>query len=212
MRRVEVILAAAMALSLSGCVLRGKPRIANTAPAPPQPVIQPTLTPPSEPLSVPQTQVDLPQPQPLTAEAVASTQPLEETPIAAAPHIPKPPKTKPSPAAGAQRTEPASPSPAPGPPPPQPQPADERPPIQVIVPAAELNRLRADAINSRHEIVQMLDQIRKRHLSRQDQDKKEQVQSFVTLCDQALKKGDVSQANAAAVRGLELAKQLVDGR
>ena len=83
MRRVEVILAVAMALSLSGCVLRGKPKVDSAVPPPPKPVSVPTPAPPPQPLSDPQTQVYLPRPQPLSADAVASTQPSEEVPSAA---------------------------------------------------------------------------------------------------------------------------------
>lgn len=211
MRRVEAILAVAMALSLTGCVLRGKPRTASALPVLPKPVSLPTPAPPSGPLSVPQTRVELPPPQPLSADAVASTQPPEETPITPVPRNPKLPR--PRPPASAPRTETVAPTtPATSTPAAQPQPAEERAPIQEIVPAAELNRLQAEAVKSKQEILQRLEQLRKHRLTRQEQDLKEQVLSFVKLSDQAQRKGDMRKAYDLAVRGLVLAKELFDGR
>jgi hypothetical protein len=215
MRRVEAILAVAMALSLSGCVLPGKPKTVSAAPVPPKPVSLPPSAAPSEPLSVPQTQVELPPAQPLSQDAIASTQPLEEVPSTPVPHNNKPQRPGSSRTAASQRTETAAPSapPAASSPPVQPQSTEpERPPIQEIVPPAELNRLQAEAVKSKQEIAQRLEQFRKRRLSPKESELKEQVQSFVKLSDQAQKKGDMRQAYALAVRGLELAKQLVDGR
>jgi hypothetical protein len=80
------------------------------------------------------------------------------------------------------------------------------------VPAAEQSRFQAEAVKSKQEINQRLEQFRKKRLSPKEQDLKDQVQSFVKLSDQAQKKGDMRQAYSLAVRGLELARQLVDGR
>jgi hypothetical protein len=88
----------------------------------------------------------------------------------------------------------------------------ERPPIQEIVPPAELNRLQAEAVKSKQEISQRLEQIRRRRLNRQDQDTRERVQSFVRQSDEAQRKGDMRLAYELASRGLVLAKTLVDGR
>ena len=70
MRRVHAIAALALTSSLallqSACLLTGKPKTPTTAVAPPQPkpvAAKPAA--PSEALSVPQTQVHLPPPQPL---------------------------------------------------------------------------------------------------------------------------------------------------
>lgn len=212
MRRVEAILAVALALSLSGCVLRGKPQTAGVAPAPPRPVSIPTPAPPPEALSVPQTQVELPPPQPLSVDAIASTQPLETAPITPIPRNNKPQRPGSGRPAAAQRTETVAP-PATSAPPAQVQPTEpERPPIQEIVPPAELNRLQAEAVKSKQEISQRLEQIRRRRLNRQDQDTRERVQSFVRQSDEAQRKGDMRLAYELASRGLVLAKTLVDGR
>jgi hypothetical protein len=80
------------------------------------------------------------------------------------------------------------------------------------VPQAELNRLQAEAVKSRQEISQRLEQIRKRRLSRQDQDTRERIQTFVKQSDEAQKKGDIRLAYELASRGLVLAKALVDVR
>jgi len=57
MKRLEAILAVAMAISLAGCILRGTPKAAATPPAAPQPVVAAAPPPPPQPLSIPQTQV-----------------------------------------------------------------------------------------------------------------------------------------------------------
>jgi hypothetical protein len=208
MIRVEAILAVAMALSLSGCVLPGKPRTANATPAPPRPVSLPTHEPPPAQLSVPQTKAELPPPQPLSADAVASTQPLDEAPSTPAPRNNKPAKPRaPAVAPRAETVGPAAAQTLPAPPP-----AESRPPIQEIVPAAELNRLQAEAEKSKREIRQRLEQARKHRLSPQEQDLREQVLSFVKQSDQAQARGDMRKACDLAVRGLVLAKELVDGR
>src|SRR5690349_950623 len=74
MRRAEVLLMIAIAASSAGCSFR-KPQTAKAAPAPPRPVAPATPAPPPEPLSIPQTNVYLPAPQPVTPEALATTIP-----------------------------------------------------------------------------------------------------------------------------------------
>src|ERR1700691_1626631 len=84
MGRVEAILTVALALSMAGCVLSGKP---NTPAVPPQthPAVQPKPAPPPEPLSIAQTQVQLPPPQPVNPEALAVPAPPEAVEAPAAP-------------------------------------------------------------------------------------------------------------------------------
>jgi hypothetical protein len=80
------------------------------------------------------------------------------------------------------------------------------------VPPAELNRLQAEAVKTKQEIRQRLEQARKHKLSANDQTLRDQALTFVRLSDQAEKKGDMRQASELATRGLVAAKALTDGR
>jgi hypothetical protein len=212
MRRVEAILAVAMAISLSGCVVGGKPKVVSAAPLPPKPVSAPTPVAPPEPLSVPQTHVELPPLQPLSADAVLSTQAPDETPNPTGTSSPptRPSRPRSNQSAGSQRPEIIGP---PAPPATPPQPAEsERQPIQDIVPAAELNRLRTEATKNREEIHQRLQQLGRRRLSPKDQDLKDRALSLAKLSDQAQRQGDILKAKELAAKGLVLAKSLFDGK
>jgi hypothetical protein len=201
MGRVEAILAVALAVSMAGCVLKGKPKIA-AAPPQPQPAAQPNPTPPPEPLSVPQTQVQLPPPQPVNPEALAVPAPPE--PVEPAP-APKP----------ARRTAVGSPPPKPevvGPVA-TPSPAEpERAPIQEIVPADEKKRYRESAEASKREIRHLLEQAKAHRLTTEQKKIATRVQAFVAQSDDAEKRGDMRQADALAERGLVLAKDLAGGQ
>ena len=73
MQPTKSILALLMAIPLAGCLLRGKPP--TTAPvAPVKPVSNPAVTPPAKPpeLSIVQTEAQLPAPQPIPEEALAT--------------------------------------------------------------------------------------------------------------------------------------------
>ena len=81
MKLTEAILAACMAMSLAGCALRGAPKTAHTTPPAPNPVVtQAVPPPPPAPLSIPQTNVDLPKSQPLDPEALVTLPPPPEPP------------------------------------------------------------------------------------------------------------------------------------
>src|SRR5690242_13613746 len=78
MRQSFAITAAFLALALSGCVLRGKtPKAAPVAPVTAKPVTATAPPPPPPPLSTPQTQVELPRPQPIDPAALATEPPVE---------------------------------------------------------------------------------------------------------------------------------------
>jgi hypothetical protein len=210
MRRVEAILAAVLALSLTGCVLRGKPTTADVTPVPPKPVSLPTPEPAPGPFSVPQTQVELPPPQPLSNEARASTEPPEETPSTPVVRTTKPPKPRPSGTAAATvRTEPVAAAPPAAPPPAV---ETERPPIQEILTAAEATRLLNEAVKSRQEINRVVEQLKQHHLSGVEAETREQAVSLSKLSEQAQKSGDMRKASELAVKGLVLAKALLDGK
>src|SRR5688500_5079004 len=103
MQRTKIILAAVLAILLTGCVLRGKSS-ANATPAAPKPVVTPARTTPAPPpvLSIPQTRAQLPPPQPVPEDAVVVSIPQEEEIAPPAPVSPpkSPPKRSP-PSSGA---------------------------------------------------------------------------------------------------------------
>src|SRR5262245_7080251 len=77
MKLAEALLIVALGIGSNACTR--KPKVAGVPPAP-APVVAPAPAPPPEPLSIPQTNVHLPPPQPLTPEAIATTRLPGETP------------------------------------------------------------------------------------------------------------------------------------
>jgi len=88
----------------------------------------------------------------------------------------------------------------------------ERPQIQEILPAAELNRLQSEATKKRQETVQRLNQIRRRHLSTQDQDTVQQIHSYLNVSEDAQRKGDMRKSWDFADKAVVLARALSEGR
>jgi hypothetical protein len=198
------IAAVVSVLWLTGCLFRHKPRTVQNAPPAPQPVSQtgPAVAKPEPLLSIPQTQVELPPPQPVNPAAL-EVEPQEETPVNAPATMPRPagpPRiSAPKPAEAA--VEPAAPAPEP-----------ERAPVQEIVPAGELKRLQDSADALKREVRQWLEQTRVRRLDRRERGVMDNVESFLKLSDQAEAKGDMRQAYELAERAWVLAKDLHGGR
>ena len=206
MRRIKALVAVAAIFALSGCSLRGRPA-AKSTPPPPQPVITaPAPTQPPAPLSVPQTQVRLPAPQPVSPEALATVIDLPGRTEAAPKtqrRIPTPPVSS-----GSAVPKPENTPAGIGPQPVEP----ERPRIQEIVPAPEQKRL-ADSVEARkHEIRARLDQAQGRQLSAHERTLVSRIQSFVKLSDDAAARGDLRQADALAERAQILSRELLGGR
>lgn len=202
MRSGLVIAALTGLLCLSGCVLRSKPQTVRAAPPAPQPAAVETAAAKPEPtLSIPQTQVELPPPQPLNPEALEVSPPVEPTVNAPAtmrrPAGP-PPITVPKPVEAA--AQPAAP------------PEAERAPVREIVPAEDLKRLQESADARKREVRQMLAQTRARRVNGREQGVIDTVESFLKLSDQAETRGDMRQASALAERAWVLAKDLRGGR
>jgi hypothetical protein len=206
MRSVQVILAAVLALSLAGCVLRGKQqKVASATPPPaPKPVVLPAPPPPPGRLSIPQTDVQLPPPQPIDPEAVAQIPNLEET------HAPAPAPSRPSrrPAASGPRPEPAAAVPAQ----PPAQPEADRLPIQEIVPAAELDRFKAETADYKREIQTLLQQAQRRRLNHTQQALISRINAFVKDSDAAADRNDWRGAHELANRAVALARELTGGK
>jgi hypothetical protein len=201
------ILVGILALALSACDM--KLTRAKTPP-PPQPVAaksEPLSDPAAnEPLSIPQTQVRLPRPQPVDPEALAM-------PPVSAPSEPSAPRPShraarrpsPSPPATAQ-AKPEPPLETTDAPPVATEPA--RPRIEPVLPAEQRRQL-TEAISSRlHEVDQILSRISARKLA-EEKDTVEKIRSFANLSHQASDRGDMQQAGALADRALVLAQGLV---
>jgi hypothetical protein len=207
MRRLELILAAWMAMSLAGCVLRGKQTKASPPPPTPAPAAKPVAGLPPQPLSIPQTQAQLPAPQAIAPGALATTTPPE--PAAETQPAQRQQQRRPSPVAGPPRPEnpPVQVQTPPAPPTAEP----ERPPVQEIVPASESNRLRESAEARKQEIRKTLEQAQARALSRDQRAVFLRIQTFVQQSDDAQKKGDMRLADALAQRAQVLARELQNG-
>ena len=205
-RATEAILAACMAISLAGCVLRGSPKTAAAVPAAPKPVASAPPAPPPPPLSIPQTNVELPKPQPLDPEALITAPPPEPVPETSTATRSTRRSNTPS-----QGTASNSPTRIETPPvPPQPEP--ERPPIQEIVPAAEQKRLQDSVQSRKADINRILDQTKNRRLGKLQLGVVRTIRSFVDLADDAEKHGDFRQADALAERAQILAREFQAGK
>jgi hypothetical protein len=192
MRPAEVILVAAMAISLAGCVTAGKPKPVAAVPAPPQPVV---AAPAPQPLSIPQTRVDLPAPQPVNPQALATAPPAE-------PPAPVQPKAAAAPVRRAPAPQPKA----------DPQPEPSRPPIQEILPAEVQKQLQASAQRHKAEIRTLLAQAQRRRLTAAERGAVARINQFVKLSDDAEKSGDMRSADELAERAHILAKELQSGQ
>jgi len=160
-------------MALAGCASHAKAVASSTQPAA---------------LSVPQTQVTLPPPQPLNPDALATEDPVAPQAPAVTPAVtptPAPPVRRPP------RTPVVA---APSAPPPV-----ERPAIQAIIPAQEQKRLKDSADARKKEVRAALAKIH-------DQDLAQRIQFFLSQSDQAELRGDMTQADVFAQRAQDLAR------
>ncbi len=188
---------------LAGCTL-GTSKPAAVPPAPQPAVVQPPV--PDTPLSIPQTAVVLPSPQPVNPGAIpapaadpVSPAPKPETTAVAPPRAPRrtpagPPKPEPEPEA----ETPAAPAI---------QPVEEQPPIQPILTPDEQRKIRSSIETNKREANDWLKRAQA-HQSSGNQALVERIHSFVEQSDEAAKRGDLTQAEALSLRALILAKEL----
>jgi hypothetical protein len=156
---------------------------------------------------MPQTDVRLPQPQPISEEALATIQ----TPSASSSPVPQPESPKPTRRAGPVTPPDTKPEPEAETTVAEPAPAPAEPRIQAIVPRDERNKLAKEIAAKRAEIEKLLSQLG----SNPGADKAagvERVNSFLTLANQATERGDIRQADAITTRALLLARDLTEGR
>ena len=183
---------------LAGCTL-GSAKQAATPPPPKPAAVQPPA--PDPQLSIPQTAVTLPPPQPVNPDAIPSA-PAAPATAPEKTEAPPPPRASRRSAAGPTKPEPEpseSDAPAPA--------APEQAPIRPILSGDEQKRVQAAIDGRRHEISEKLARA-KGHLSTQDQSLRDRIKSFLTQCDQAQQRGDYSQADALSERALILAREL----
>jgi hypothetical protein len=201
----KALLTVVAVILLAGCSLRGKPAKSVVVPAAPKPVAATKPAAPPPVLSIPQTRVELPKPQPLDPAALV-TEPrapeLPEPPPAVVPARPR--RTSPS---ASQPASPAAAAPAASTPPPE-----TRETFQEIVSPAELKRLQDQAFARRREATQILDQLSRRQLTSAEQGVGATIRNFLALSEEAEKHNDPRQANALAERAQILAKELQSGR
>jgi len=184
----------------AGCTLRETKQAA--APPPPKPA--PLKAEPEPPLSVPQTNVQLPSPQPVNPDAIvaappespAVTEKAEET----AP-TPRPPRRAAIPVKSEAEPPAAANAPATG------EAAEESTTLQPMLKPEEQKRLQ-EAIEGRKREISDLLKKAERHGSGRDNGVVERIQSFLSLSDQAAQRGDYTQADALAERALILAREL----
>jgi hypothetical protein len=204
MKRLELVLAIVIALTLSGCVLRGK-QTAKTVSVPPAPV--PAVKPPSpppQPLSISQPHPPVSEAQAVSPEALATIQKLE--PPVEAPSAQGARTAHPAPAPRKPETPPvqAQTPPAPEPAPPE----QQRPPVQELVSPAESKRLQDSAHSRRQEVTKALNQLQPQKLTTDQSTQTKRIRSFLDLSDEAEKRGDMRQADDLAERAQTLMREL----
>lgn len=203
MRRVKIILVAAMAISLAGCILGGKPKPVASSPAPPQPA----PTPPAEPLSLPQPHPDLPPVQPFDNQAL-KTAPPEPTP-------PVPQTSAQPPAQSTHGTNSAKPpvgavrpvDAAPEPPPPEPA----RPPIQEILSPTDQKQFQKEA-EEKAEANRLVTLAEHRHLNTNERKMATDIKHYLAQCMEAENNKDMRAAYEFAHKANLLAKDLQGGK
>ena len=200
MTRAPVFLVAILSIPLAGCLLNGKPTPVAATPAPPKPAVPAQ---PPEPLSIPQTDVQLPAPQPVDPDALNTEAREEPTPQAPA----KPPSSN-------KPTRPPAAAPQPKPPeiPPVPeQPAAEaRAPVHEIMTDDELNRIRDEAHAHQAETSKLLSQAKPRNANQRRMEA--EINQFLKQSKDAENARDMRLADQLAERAHILAKELLSGK
>lgn len=217
-------LTAILALSMAGCVLRGKQqaKLPAVPPPPPQQAGRPQGSGPAarpEPLSIPQTQAQLPPAQPIDPQALATVQPPSQPVEAQAPSRTRPRPTvhgptpsRPDAAPATTTAVPAAPAAAPAAAPQPAPPAEEvREQVQEILAPEELKRLQDLVANQKQEVHRVIDPTAGRKLTPQQTAAVSRIQSFLKELEEAEKRSDWRQANLLGERALILAREFQGG-
>jgi len=215
MRNASALIIVAFAILTAGCALSGKaPKQAIATPAAPKPVAA-TPAPPPPPLSIPQTQVELPKPQPLDPAALVTepAPPVEAPPERPTPRTQTPGRRTPvPPREGTTATPPATTAPATTLPPAVTPPEAAGPTIREIIDPEETKRLKELAASRRREAQQILDQVSRRQLSQAKREVIPKISSFIASSVEAENKGDVRTADLLAERAQILARDLLNAK
>ena len=209
MKPMEWMLVGVLVLACAGCVAHGKQQAkASAAPPTPAPTAAPAPPPPRpQPLSIPQTDARLPEPQPISAEALATIRRVEP-PVEPASE-PRPARSSKGTVAGPPRPEPPA---AQAQTPAAAAPAEsERGPVQEIVSPAEAQKMKESAAARKAEVRKTLEQVQAHALTPEQSNQVKRIQSFLQLSDDAEKRSDMRQADALAERALVLARELQSG-
>lgn len=200
MRKAPACIVAIVSVVASGCVMSGKTaKPVTPAPVVAKPVVPPPPAPPPEPLSVPQTQVELPRPQEVDPAAFATDAPVTVE-LPGPPAAPRPPAVRrPTRTETPPQAVPATPEPAPS-------------PIQEIVSPAEAKRLQDQAIARRRDAQSIVDQLSHRQLTPAEKDVVTRITSLLTSSVDAERKNDMKLADALADRAQILARDLINGK
>ena len=197
------------ALLLSACEMR-LPR-AKTAP-PPQPASAKAEPPPepasSEPLSIPQTDVRLPKPQPIDPQALATPPTPSAEPSQPHPSHRSGRRQGPQPASAAPPGKPEAVETAEAPPAGETQ----RPPIGPVLSDDERRRLNEDIASRLRDVDQMLVRITALRLTDAEKASADRIRSFLKLSRDAMEHGEIQQASALADRAVLLAQEVLRGR
>jgi hypothetical protein len=189
-------------LTLPGCSLRaggGGSKPLAKSPQPTPPADSPVETAADLPISVPQTQVILPTPQPIQAEALAVR--VEPPPTTA----PASQTAKPRPAPRSEPRQTTAQAPA-GPQPPPPAASRRR--IRPVESPEERNRLTSEIAASQRQVHDNLAKAKTRQLTEKEKSAVERIVAFLEQADAATKDQDLQQAAALSNRALVLSQDL----
>jgi hypothetical protein len=207
MKTAYAILTAAIAVSLSGCLIQRPPK--DATPPPPQPTPAPVAATPAaatQPLSMPQTEVKLAPEQPVDPEALAkdttATSP-QEAPPPTRPTRPRPRPAPPAVTAPEQSAPPAPPVTA--------SPDTDRGTVREVLPEAEKIRLKNSADVHKREVRTWLNGSHGRRLD-PNNPTVVRIRSLLTASDEAEDKGDLREASDLADRAVTFLRELQSGR
>jgi hypothetical protein len=211
-------------LALSSCVPGGKNAAAKVPATPTPPVAATAAKPPAPPppVSTPQTEIQLPPPQAISAAALATIPSVRvELPAPESTPAAKPPaKTKPP--ANASTPKPEQPSSTPpaaetpsavqGPVPPVTTPAEEQPRLAPVYTEEERRRIWGELEKRKTDIEAMLRTMNPNRMSADQKNLVDRIHSFITLAEDTARRGDFRSADALSERAVILAKELASGR
>ncbi|MEX2261674.1 MAG: hypothetical protein WD696_06965 [Bryobacteraceae bacterium] len=165
---------------------------------------------PEPPLSVPQTMARLPEPQPISQEALATLRnaPRVEEPGEEIETLPEPRPAKPQRANGSGAVTGAAPIAEPAAPPASTAAETPAPRIRPVGPAEEAQRVERQLSTRRSEVESLLAQLKQPEIRTETA----RVRSFMELAEQAMARGDFVQADALSTRALTLARELTRAR